>query len=82
MTKLSRSKDEIGSYFIIESDTLTFGTERVRISTRKSQGKYAIVWAGWYPIPIERRYVAKAIREARSIIKAQKYNDKFRISFA
>lgn len=78
MTTLKRIKDECGHSYIIESETLCFGKERVRICSRKVRNdKYALIWAGWNPMLLDRKQAARAIRAARATIKQQKQNDKY-----
>jgi hypothetical protein len=77
MTTLKRIKDDFGLSYIIQTETMAFGIERVRICSRMSQGKYAIIWAGWFPMLVDRKEAARAIRAARATIKQQKQNDKY-----
>jgi len=69
--KLIRKFDEWGYSYIIETQTMCFGVERVRICTRNSGnlGKYAIIWAGNYPMSVDRKKVAEILKQTRKEIK-------------
>lgn len=69
--KLIRKFDEWGFSYIIETKTACFGVERVRICTRHSGhlGKYAIIWAGNYPMSVDRDRVAKILKQTRKEIR-------------
>lgn len=69
--KLIRMKDECGYSYIIETMTISYGTERVRICTRNltSLGKYAIVWAGNYPLSVDRKKVSEILKQTRKEIR-------------
>jgi hypothetical protein len=69
--KLIRKADEWGHSYIIETQTMSYGVERVRICSRSSGnlGKYAIIWAGNYPLQIDRDRAAKVLKQTRKEIK-------------
>jgi hypothetical protein len=69
--KLIRRPDEWGFSYIIETMTISYGTERVRICTRNTGhlGKYAIVWAGNYPLSVDRKKVAEILKQTRKEIR-------------
>jgi hypothetical protein len=69
--KLIRKADEWGYSYIIETQTISYGAERVRICSRASGhlGKYAIIWAGNYPVQIDRDRAAKILKQTRKEIK-------------
>jgi hypothetical protein len=71
--KLIRKADEWGYSYIIETQTMSYGSERVRICSRSALGKYAIIWAGNYPLQIDRDAAAKILKQTRKEIKDDQY---------
>jgi hypothetical protein len=73
--KLIRKADEWGFSYIIETCTMSYGAERVRICTRNSGnlGKYAIIWVGNYPMSLDRKKVAEILKQTRKEIKDDQY---------